>query len=388
MPDREVMRWKHYHEEKEQRATRKFAKRNRKPPRPRDKGWRLDTDELESLDGSGQDERIMPRDERERQRVTTLRAQAALEVEDLAPVETGLPDAPGTVVEVATGLCRVVLDGRVLTCAVRGALSSVDTGFTNLVAVGDRVRVSLDGAGQGVIEEVLPRRSLLARPDSHLQQVLVANLDQLLVVASWRQPALWAELIDRYLIAAQRIGIEPIVCVNKIDLAEDPAAARAELAPYRDLGVNVLFTSAATGEGLTRLRQVLPGRVTALVGLSGVGKSSLLQAVQPGLALRTGDVSEHSGQGRHTTTQVTLLPLALGGYVVDTPGIREFGLSGLTRADLAQFYPDLRPFAAHCRFANCSHTHEPECAVKAAVADGQLSPMRYHSYACIYESLP
>jgi ribosome biogenesis GTPase len=285
----------------------------------------------------------------------------------------------------------VVLADRVLACGVRGTLTSHDTGFTNVIAVGDRVLVSLDGAEQGVVEAVMPRRSVLARSDpfyTHLQQVVVANLDQVLIVASWQEPPLWAELIDRYLIAAERSGIAALICVNKVDLSKDFRTVRAEVQPYVELGHRLLFTSAVTGEGVTHLRRELRQRMTALVGLSGVGKSSLLAAVQPGLQLRTAAVSEHSGEGRHTTTQISLLPLEVGGFVVDTPGIREFGLGGLTRSELMRFYPELVPFADRCRFSNCSHTHEPGCAVKAAVARGRISGMRYHSYERIYVSLP
>jgi ribosome biogenesis GTPase len=295
------------------------------------------------------------------------------------------------VVEVAAGLCRVAFPDRTLTCSVRGTLAHHDTGFTNVVAVGDRVRVSRGGGEEGIVEAVMPRRSVLARPDpfySHLQQVVVANLEQVLIVASWQEPPLWAELIDRYLIAAQRSRISALICVNKVDLAEDAAPVRAQLQPYADLGHRLLFTSAVTGKGVGRLREALRGRTTALVGLSGVGKSSLLAALQPGLVLRTAEVSGHSGQGRHTTSQITMLPLAIGGFVVDTPGIREFGLGGLTRAELMRFYREFVPFADRCRFSNCSHAHEPGCAVKAAVTRGCLSPMRYHSYRRIYESLP
>jgi ribosome biogenesis GTPase len=276
-------------------------------------------------------------------------------------------------------------------CGLRGSLSAEETGFTNVVAVGDGVLVSADSSGWGVVEQVLPRRTILARPDvfySHLRQVIVANAEQLLIVASWRNPTLWPELIDRYLIAAQRNKLSPIICVNKIDLAEDLLACQGALQPYQALGYPVIFASALTGVGIDSLREILRGRITALAGLSGVGKSSLLSAAQPSLQLRTGIVSEASGEGRHTTTQITMLPLAMGGFVVDTPGIREFGLSGLSSRDLIQFYPDLGAVAAGCRFADCSHRHEPNCAVKAAVAAGKLPLTRYDNYQKIYASLP
>jgi ribosome biogenesis GTPase len=240
-----------------------------------------------------------------------------------------------------------------------------------------------------VIERIWPRRSALTRPDvfyGHLQQVVVANADQLLVVASWRQPHFWPELVDRYLIAAQRSGLKAVLCVNKIDLAEDRAACEKQLQPFRRLGYDLLFTSAVTGEGIAGLQERLQGQITVLAGLSGVGKSSLLAAVQPGLELRVGQVSDW-GDGRHTTTQVRLIELEAGGYVADTPGIREFGLSGLRRSELAQFYPEIATAARHCRFADCAHLSEPGCAIPAAVQQGRVSAMRYQSYCSIYGAL-
>ena len=255
--------------------------------------------------------------------------------------------------------------------------------------------VSHNGHERGMVEAVLPRRSALARPDvfySHLQQVIVANVDQVLIVAAWREPAFWPELVDRYLIAAIRYNLTPIICINKIDLAgeadDDPAELARTLAAYQQTGYRVLPTSARTGDGLAALREALTGRTTALAGLSGVGKSSLLSAVEPGLNLRTAEVSNRRHEGRHTTTQVTLHPLAAGGFVADTPGIREFGLSGLKGGDLPQFYPEIAAAAGSCIYADCSHTREPGCAVKAAVQAGRIAPMRYDSYRKIRHSLP
>jgi ribosome biogenesis GTPase len=215
----------------------------------------------------------------------------------------------------------------------------------------------------------------------------VANAEQLLIVAAWRNPSWWPELLDRYLIAAQHHRLTPLICVNKIDLAEDVTDCQAALQPYQNLGFQVILTSVVTGAGIDPLRQALQGRMTALAGLSGVGKSSLLAAMQPGLQLRVSAVSEFSGEGRHTTTQVSMLSLARGGFVVDTPGIREFGLSNLAKVDLIHFYPDLAAYGNRCRFADCSHRHEPDCAVKKAVSQGLLSAIRYDNYLKIYQDL-
>jgi ribosome biogenesis GTPase len=394
--NRDKKRWQHHHADKTIRRVRKQIKRNRKPRRVRRKDWKSysfdDLDAFDELD-IPQDERIMPPGERERRRINLalpeLEEGGEDTFEERSPVE-GTQGQRGIVVEVSSSLCRVDLGGRSLVCSVRGSLSAEETGYTNVVAVGDEVMVSENGLGQGVVEAVLPRRSVLARPDvfyDHLQQVIVANADQLLIVASWRDPVIWLELIDRNLIAAQRYDLIPIICVNKIDLAEDMAICRATLQPYLGLGYRVLFTCALTGQGVDKLREVLRGQATVLAGLSGVGKSSLLSAVQPGLQLRTGQVSEYSGQGRHTTAQVVLHRLEMGGFVVDTPGIREFGLSGLKQSELARFYPEIAAVAGGCRFDDCAHIYEPGCAVKAAVQQGRVSATRYHSYKKIYHTL-
>lgn len=392
MPTREQRRWKHGAADQEMRPVRKDVKHNRKPKGDNRKSvaparW----DDLEETD-TQHVERVMPRGERERRRTVLATALAKLDAEGdgQSPVESAV-GPQGVVVEVSSSLCRVEVAGRELMCGLRGSLSAHDTGFTNVIAVGDHVVVSEDGAGRGVVEAVLPRKSALARPDvfrSHLQQVVVANADQLLIVASWRDPVIWLELVDRYLIAADRHNLRPIICVNKVDLAQDEAICRRTLQPYLDLGYRVLFTSAWTGAGIAGLSDLLRDQTTALAGMSGVGKSSLLAAVQPGLQLRTSPVNEKSGEGRHTTTQVTLLKLEMGGYVVDTPGIREFGLSGLYKRELVRFYPEIVAAARGCRFGDCSHQREPGCAVQVAVQEGRVAEARYHSYTKVYADLP
>ncbi len=409
MSKREKKLWEHVREDAQQRQVRKEIRRNRKPKRVRSKEWMPDSlddaDELYELDVPAS-ERVMPRGERERrQRVMTAALQklheeaegAASEPVEAVPAlrarDSGEEPAAGlvgTVIEVSSGLCRVRVNGHQLLCGLRGSLSAEDTGFTNVVAVGDRVVVSEAEVGQGVVETVLPRRSALARPDvfyGHLQQLIVANADHLLIVAAWRDPPLWMELVDRYLIAAERHGLRPILCVNKIDLAEDVQQCRGKVAPYLELGYEVLFTSVVSGAGIDLLRDILRDKTTVLAGMSGVGKSSLLTAVQPGFQLKVAEVSDDSHEGRHTTTQVNLLELEMGGFVVDTPGIREFGLSGLERGELVRFYPEIAALQGRCRFGDCSHTHEPGCAVKAALRSGRLCEDRYHSYRAILSGL-
>jgi ribosome biogenesis GTPase len=399
VPSREEKTWQRHEAAKAMRKVRKESKRNHKPKPVRHRDWAAyspeDGEAFDQIDFPNQ-ERVMPRGERERRQMNLKKAMSALEEGEVDTAQDTSPLAEaqgqrGVVVEVSSGLCRVDLDGLSMACSLRGSLSAGETGYTNVVAVGDEVIVSENGSRRGVVEAVLPRRSVLARPDvyhGHLQQVIAANLDQLLVVASWREPHIWLELIDRYLIAAERYHLQPLICVNKVDLAEGVDEPREVLRPYRELNYRVIFTSALTGEGLDALRRALAGKTTVLAGLSGVGKSSLLSAIQPGLNLRTGEVSEQSREGRHTTTQVMMHRLGIGGFVVDTPGIREFGLSGLHRGDLAQFYPEISAAAQGCRFADCSHIDEPGCAVQAAVTRGRISGARYHSYAKIYQSLP
>jgi len=400
VPNREERRWQHNNTAAKMRKVRKQIKRNRKPKQVRRKNWIQDSFTDDSYDLS-QDERIIPRGEQERRQNILAAALAALEEDAVIAEETSKTENPsgqrGIVIEVSSSLCRVNLDGRSLICGMRGSLSAEETGFTNVVAVGDEVTVSEDGANRGVVEAILPRRSILARPDvfhdgyrtrdRHRQQIIAANADQLLIVASWRNPHLWPELVDRYLITAERSNLTPIICVNKIDLAEDVADCHAALQPYLNLGYQVLFASALSGKGVGELQETLRGRTTILAGMSGVGKSSLIAAVEPGLQLRTAEVNEHRGQGRHTTAQVNLLNLEMGGSVIDTPGIREFGLSGILPAELVRFYPEIAAVDGGCRFGNCSHIHEPGCAVKAAVEQERVSATRYHSYKKLYQAL-
>jgi ribosome biogenesis GTPase len=370
------------------------SKKTPRPDRVRRKDWLSDNlDDPDAYYDQDIDlaERIVPKGETERKRTQALTTAATADVA-APPAARPVEGSRGVVIEVSSGLCRVRLDARDLICEIRQSLRSPHSGFANVVAVGDRVLVNLNGADRGYVEGVLPRRSALARPDvfyPHLQQVIVANVDQLLIVASWREPQYWPELVDRYLISAQRNNLASIICVNKVDLAPagDPGAPRRKLEVYRELGVQVLYSSAQTGEGVDELRALLRGRTTALAGLSGVGKSSLLRAAEPGLDLKVGEVSERKHEGRHTTTQVSLHPLAAGGFVVDTPGIREFGLSGMKPADVLRYYPDLGFVGQGCRFEDCAHLDEDGCAVRAAAGRGRVSAMRYDSYKKIRAAL-
>jgi len=364
------------------RKASKTNKRQRDPKPPRQRNWLVLGDELETLPP----ERIMPRDETDRRRLV----QAAALRPEPAPNTTQEAGILGRVIEVSSGLCRVRLATGVVMCRLRGALTAYETGYTNIVAVGDRVSVTDDGQGEFVVESVLPRQNALTRPNVFVparQQVIAANVDQLLIVAAWRQPSLWTELVDRYLIAAARDDLPVLLCINKVDLAESEAALNRVVAIYRPLVEALFLTSVPTGMGIAGLATALHGKTSVLAGLSGVGKSSLLTAIQPDFMLKTGAISEKQ-QGQHTTTQALMLPFGADGYVIDTPGIREFGLGGLTQRELAGFYPEFAPYADHCRFRNCTHTQERGCAVRIAFADGEISADRYENYCKIYQSLP
>jgi len=396
---------------KEIQKANKQAKRGSKEKRVRHKNWtpaNLDIanlhapeawDEFDGWEENGlvSSERIMPVGEQERKRTlekSLFRTKnAATEAAEPPEIEDDTQrdgTITGRVIEVSSGLCRVVTAQGVLLCTIRQSLRELETGFTNVVAVGDDVRVLALDAENGMVEAILPRRTVLARPDvfySHLRQILVANADQLLIVAAWREPAIWFELIDRYLIAAERTQLPAVLCVNKIDLAEDRQACAIALQPYRDLGIEVILTSAESGEGIATLRAQLVNRISVLAGLSGVGKSSLLSTVEPGLNLRVADVSDRKHEGRHTTTQSTWHALTNGGAVVDTPGIRDFGLAGMYKHELVDYFPEIAAHTANCRFRNCTHINEAGCSVLAALADGEIAESRYHSYARIYPTL-
>jgi ribosome biogenesis GTPase / thiamine phosphate phosphatase len=281
--------------------------------------------------------------------------------------------SPGFVAETGPGFCDVLY-----------AVERIRCRFTGEVAVGDRVLFS---PARRSIQEVLPRRTALSRADPHnanLERVIAANVDVVVNVVSFKSPPLHPGLIDRYLIAIGKSGAEPLVCVNKIDLL----ASQEELhpiRPYQDAGIPVVFCSAASGAGLAELSAALAGKLCVFSGHSGVGKSSLLNALDPRLEIATGSVSAANEKGRHTTTSSALYSLPNGATVIDTPGIREFGLWDISKNDLRRYYQE---FTTHqCAFSDCTHTHEPDCEVKQAVASGKISKARYESYTRILATL-
>lgn len=310
------------------------------------------------------------------------------------------PDAPllpAVVVRVDARGCAVRLDapvpdlpgdGRSLWCAVAGRVHLRDrTEQKTPVAVGDRVGVRRDARGAQVAE-VRPRTSVLSRPAAHrerVEHVLAANVDQVLIVSAAADPPFNPALVDRLLVVVEWSRLRAVLVLNKIDLvAAEPPEAQA----YRALGYPVLAVSARTGAGLEALRAQVSGRVSVVTGHSGVGKSSLLNALEPGLTLKVGEVNAVSGRGTHTTTGAVLVDLAGGGALIDTAGVREFGLFKIPARDLGWLFRDIAQVAPGCRFPDCSHRHEPGCAVLPAVADGRIAAFRFDAYLKIRATLP
>lgn len=280
-------------------------------------------------------------------------------------------------------------DGRSIVCQIPGRLKKEKL-FTDLVAAGDRVTISLNPDGTGVIEAVAERERVLsrARPEPtpgrrsivfEQEQVLVANPDQVVLVFSIRQPEPSLRKLDRFLVVAEMNELPAIICVNKIDLVSD-GIAQEQFELYEKIGYLVIYTSARRGDGVADLKERLRGKISVLAGSSGVGKTSLLNAIQPGLGRQVREVSTATEKGLHTTSHVELVPLEIGGYVADTPGIRSLALFDLEAGELDGYYREIAPLVSDCQFSDCTHRHEPNCAVRAAVEQGRISWERYDSY--------
>jgi len=278
-----------------------------------------------------------------------------------------------------------------LLCELRGLLKKVKTQYKNLVAVGDFVLIEPLEGQEGFIYYVEPRKSTLSRADTisqKKQQLLAANIDQVLITTSMGTPPLKPSLVDRYIIATDKGCMEPVIVVNKVDLVTEEEKPLLEdfLAAHQVSGVPVIAVSAITGEGLDDLRAVMKDKASVFSGQSGVGKSTLINCVT-GLELKVGDVVERTQKGAHTTTHATLIPLDCGGWVIDTPGIKSFGMWDLEQEELPFYFAEFAQYLPRCKFPNCSHLHEPGCAVLEAVEAGEISALRYDSYVALSEEI-
>jgi ribosome biogenesis GTPase len=282
-------------------------------------------------------------------------------------------------------------DGQVITCQLRGRLKQKRQSSA-LAVVGDRVEIELQPDGTGMIESVAPRERVLSRrsaggggrrgqraDEAGSEQIIVANPDQVVFVFACAQPAPHLRMLDRFLVVAEVNALPAMICANKADLVT-PAEAEGLFGVYARLGYPVVYTSARTGQGLDDLRHRLQGKLSVLSGPSGVGKSSLLNALEPGLGIQARAVSAATTKGRHTTVHVELLPLAVGGYLADTPGIRSLGLWDVEPEELDGYFVEIKPLVSECDYNDCTHTHEPGCAVRAAVERGEVARSRYESY--------
>lgn len=277
-------------------------------------------------------------------------------------------------------------------CQVRGKLFKAEARETTPVAVGDVVTIernARDEAGTGIIVERAPRRTVLSRRTvgrAEVEQVIAANVDQLVIVVSADDPPLRERLVDRYIVAAHKGRLAPLLCVTKIDLA-DPEAVYERIRVYERLGYPIVVTSITLPYGLDDLRRALADKTSVLSGPSGSGKSSLLNALEPSLALRVGEVSRRTKKGGHTTTSARIYTLPGGARVVDTPGLRELQVWDVLPEEAAAYFVELAPYASSCRFRSCCHREEPDCAVRAAVERGEIAATRYDSYLRLFDTV-
>ncbi|AMV17611.1 ribosome small subunit-dependent GTPase A [Planctomyces sp. SH-PL14] len=352
-----------------------FKKNHDHRPRRTD----LTRHDVEDLADLTSDERVSGKGALTRQRTIITDDEGALVVDESVCIRGRVLWAVGA------NHCSVRTERGILDCRLRRRVRDLARDTRNAVATGDLVLVRPENETAGIIERIEPRRSTLSRGQGRHAHLIVANVDQAVIVASATDPPLKPTLIDRFLVSCEAGGVQGIVCVNKADLI-DPVPLQPILGQYSRIGYPCILLSAQTGQGVKALRRLLSGKTTVFTGQSGVGKSTLLNMVQPGLGLKTGAVSDDSGKGRHTTRVSQLLELDCGGWVVDTPGIRQLQLWNVAPQEVEGYFREFPPFVAHCHFPDCTHTHESGCRVKSAVDEGLLSPLRYESYVRMFES--
>ncbi len=295
----------------------------------------------------------------------------------------------GRIIRVSGLQCLVEVEQSHWQCKIRGRLKAGDRKTSSPVVAGDWVEIVPIAERTGIIEAVHTRSSKFSRGASGtrpFEQILFVNMEQLVVVVAAKQPKPRRGFIDRAIVMAIKGNLQPVVCINKVDLVSRKAVDTLT-GPYEALGYPIYRTSALRGDGMDAFKAALINCSTAVVGQSGVGKSTLLNGVEQGLGLKTKEIMKRHDRGRHTTTVVHLFKLQQGGYVADTPGVKELRLWGVKSAELAEYYPELEPLRGQCQFGDCSHLHEPGCAVRAAVAAGRISSVRYEGYRRIFESL-
>ena len=295
----------------------------------------------------------------------------------------------GLVIQATGSWYQVVCEEETLHCRIRGKLRLKGVRSTNPVVVGDVVHIECDNTGEWVIYDIVPRRNYIIRRASNLSKeshIIAANIDQALIVVTLIEPQTALEFVDRFLITCEAYKVPVTILLAKIDLArQHPEAVEEFYSIYEKAGYKIVEVSATEGEGIETVRELLRGKTTLLSGNSGVGKSTLVAAVEQGLDIKTGEISQSHHKGKHTTTFSTMYPLAEGGYIIDTPGIKGFGLIEIDDKELWHYFPEMIATAGECRFYNCTHTHEPGCAVVEAVKDGVISYSRYESYLKILD---
>ena len=286
----------------------------------------------------------------------------------------------GLIIKAQSGFFTVETSQGFVVCQLRGKLKR-GRAMGDIAALGDRVHVTMGADGSGAIEEVEERKQAIVRldprPQGQYQQVLLANADQAFFVFACAHPHPKLRMLDRFLVIAEKQRVPAVIVANKIDLVED---AKEIFGLYEPLGYRVIYTSTKTGAGVDELHSTLKNKISALAGPSGVGKSSLLNEIQPGLGLAVNEISKVMDKGRHTTVTRQMFPLVDGGYVDDTPGWKSLALWDTEPEEMEEYFPELRELVQHCQFSDCTHTHEPKCAVLSAVKEGRVHPERFDSF--------